>query len=82
MYNVSHNDKTNEQCNCNVTFMCNLNVTKNNLTLTPPLKMCCFNKSIESVVVKNKRNVTMRKIKRDCKVFYKRNKDVHQKILT
>lgn len=81
MYNVSPNDKTKEQCNCNVTFMCNLNVTKNNLTLTP-LKMCCFNKSIENAVVKNKRNVTMRKIKRDYKVFYKRNKDVHEKILT
>ena len=39
-----------EQRNYYVTFMLNLDVTKNNVVLAP-LKMCCCNKGIGNVVV-------------------------------
>ena len=51
--------------------MHNLNVPKTNVILTL-LKICCC----------NKRNVTMTKIKCNCKVVYTRNPDVPQKALS
>ena len=50
--------------------MHNLNVPKTNVILTL-LKICCCNK-----------NVTMTKIKCNCKVVYARNPDVPQKALS
>ena len=50
--------------------MHNLNVPKTNVILTL-LKICCCNK-----------NVTMTKIKCNCKVVYTRNPDVPQKVLS
>ena len=51
--------------------MHNFNVPKTNVILTL-LKICCC----------NKRNVTMTKIKCNCKVVYTRNPDVPQKALS
>ena len=61
--------------------MHNLNVPKTNVILTL-LKICCCNKSIDNVVVTYKRNVTMTKIKCNCKVVYARNPDALQKALS
>ena len=63
--------QTKKQPNCNLTFMHKLNVPKTNVILTL-LKICCF----------TKRNVTMTKIKCNCKVVYIRNPDVPQKALS
>ena len=45
-YKVSHNGKPRN----NVTFMRNLKVPKNNVILMP-LKMRCYNKSVDNVAV-------------------------------
>ena len=42
--------QTKKQRNYKVNFMRNLNVAKNNVVLMP-LRMCCCNKSTDSVVV-------------------------------
>ena len=42
--------QTKKQRNYKVNFMCNLNVTKNNVVVMP-LKMCCCYKSIDNVVM-------------------------------
>ena len=50
--------------------MHNLNVPKTNVVLTLSKKCCC------------NKNVTMTKIKSNCKVVYARNADVPQKALS
>ena len=60
--------------------MYNLNVPKTNITLRL-LKICCCNKSIDNVIVTYKKNVTITKMKCDCKVVYARIPDVLRKPL-
>ena len=59
-----------------------MDVPKTTVILTL-LNICCCNKSIDNVVVTyNKRNITMTKMKCDCKVVYACNPGVPQKALS